>query len=199
MKTTYKIIVFLFLVGGFTSCSDFLDEDPKGRLASKTFFTSKEDLAHSLTALYSVVAGAEYTNNTTGTNFLAGDDISTHPGSNKQPLREYDQYDVSDNNSWMPDMWVNRWKIVKAANFIINNASRTPDVSEEEITVAIAQAHFWRAFAYFYLVQSWGPVPIMLEEKIDYEAQLNTEEEIKEAVKIVKESVSDLRMIMRRR
>ena len=91
MTTTYKIIVFLFLVGGFTSCSDFLDEDPKGRLASKTFFTSKEDLAHSLTALYSVVAGAEYTNNTTGTNFLSGDDISTHPGSNKQPLREYDQ------------------------------------------------------------------------------------------------------------
>ena len=30
-------------------------------------------------------------------------------------------------------------------------------------------------------------------------SDLNTEEEIKEAVKIVKESVSDLRMIMRRR
>lgn len=188
MKTTYKIIVFLILAVGFTSCSDFLDEDPKGRLASKTFFTNKEDLAHSLTALYSVVSGAEYTNNTTGTNFLAGDDISTHPGSNKQPLREYDQYDVSDNNSWMPDMWVNRWKIVKAANFIINNASRTPDVSEEEITITIAQAHFWRAFAYFYLVQSWGPVPIMLEEKIDYEAQLNSEEEIYELI------VSDLKI-----
>jgi hypothetical protein len=160
------------------SCEQFLTEDPKGRLASQSFFNSKNDLALAVNALYDVVANAAYANNNTGTDHLSGDDISTHPASNKQPLREHDQYAVSDNNSWMPSLWQTRWQIVKAANFIINNAARTPDVSEAEIRSAIGQAAYWRAFAYFYLVQTWGPVPVMLEEDIDYNAPLVSIEEI---------------------
>lgn len=161
-----------------TSCESFLTEDPKGQLATEKFFTNKNDLDASLTALYKVVADALYANCNIGTNFLAGDDISTHPASNKQSLREYDQYDVSDNNAWMPYMWGNIWKIVKAANFVINNADKTPGVSAEEINAAIGQANYWRAYAYFYLVQTWGPVPIMLKETIDYNAKLSTVEDV---------------------
>lgn len=186
MKTIFKysggILLFAFLVLGTVSCDDFLTEDPKGQLATETFFTNKSDLAASLNALYAVVADAHTRNNYTGTNFLAGDDISTHPASNKQSLREHDQFEVSDNNAWMPSLWEHRWKIVKAANFIINNADQTPEVSEEEINSAIAQASYWRAYAYFYLVTTWGPVPVMLEEEIDYEAPLQSEEEIYELI-----------------
>ena len=160
------------------SCEQFLTEDPKGRLASQTFFTNKNDLDLALNALYSVVAGAHSGNNTTGTNFLGGDDISTHPASNKLPLREHDQYNVTDNNAWLPTLWLKRWEVVKSANFIINNAAGTPDVSEAEIRSAIGQALYWRAFSYFYLVQTWGPVPVMLEEEINYDAPLVPIEDI---------------------
>ncbi|MDR1455337.1 MAG: RagB/SusD family nutrient uptake outer membrane protein [Tannerella sp.] len=67
---------------------------------------------------------------------------------------------------------------MKAANFIINNAERTPDASEEKMRSTLAQAHFWRAYAYYCLVQTWGKGPIMLEEEINYEAQLNSVEEM---------------------
>ena len=178
MKTTYKYIkkTLPFVWAGLclVSCNDFLTEDPKGQLPSEEFFSNKEDLDASLTALYSVIASSQASNNLCGTNFLAGDDISTHPSSNKQPLREHDQFDVKDNNSWLSSMWEQRFKVIKAANFIINNAGRTPDVSE----AAIGQAHYWRAYSYFYLVTTWGKVPIMLEEEINYNAPLQTEEEV---------------------
>ena len=153
------------------SC-DFLAEDPKGQMPSDGFFSSPQDLDASLNSLYQVVATSQQSNNFVGTNFLSGDDISTHPASNKQSLREFDQYDVKNNNAWMQTLWEQRFKVIKAANFIINNAGRTPDVGPDAITQAIAQAHYWRAFSYFYLVTTWGPVPVMLKEEIDYDAPL---------------------------
>ena len=165
-----------------SACEDFLTEKPYGQLTTEGFFSSKEDLDASLNALYSVVATSQGQNNYCGTNFLAGDDISTHPASNKQPLREHDQYSVSDNNSWLVSMWEQRYKVIKAANFIINNAERTPDVSAEDIKQALAQAHYWRAYSYFYLVTTWGKVPVMLEEEIDYNAPLKSIEEVYELI-----------------
>ena len=167
---------------GLSACEDFLTEKPYGQLTSEGFFSSKEDLDASLNALYSVVATSQGQNNYCGTNFLAGDDISTHPASNKQPLREHDQFCVTDNNSWLVSMWEQRYKVIKAANFIINNAERTPDVSTEDIKRALAQAHYWRAYSYFYLVTTWGKVPVMLEEEIDYNASLKSVEEVYELI-----------------
>lgn len=167
---------------GLSACEDFLTEKPYGQLTSEGFFSSKEDLDASLNALYSVVATSQGQNNYCGTNFLAGDDISTHPASNKQPLREHDQFSVTDNNSWLVSMWEQRYKVIKAANFIINNAERTPDVSTKDIKRALAQAHYWRAYSYFYLVTTWGKVPVMLEEEIDYNASLKSVEEVYELI-----------------
>jgi hypothetical protein len=182
MKAIYRTI-FVTLTGvlalaGTFSCQDFLTEDPKGRLASQSFFSNKKDLDLALNALYSVVADAAVSNNNTSTNFLGGDDLTTHPASNKQPLREHDQYAVSDNNAWLPTLWQTRWQVIKAANFIINNATKTPEVSEADIRLAIGQASYWRAYAYFSLVQTWGRVPVMLEEEINYNTPLSPIEDI---------------------
>lgn len=186
MKTIYKhnakIVLFILLVLCQVSCKKFLEEDPKGQLATQGFFANKEDLDASLNALYYNVARSQDNNSYVGTDFLAGDDISTHPASNKQSLREYDQYDVADNNAWMPSLWQQRWQVIKSANFIINNAAKTPNVSEAEINAAIGQASYWRAYSYFYLVTTWGPVPIMLEEEVNYQAQLQSEEKVYELI-----------------
>lgn len=185
-----KRFTYIIAILSLASCS-FLEENPQGKLTTEGFFTNASDLDASLNSLYSVVATSQQQNNHVGTNFLHGDDISTHPASNKQSLREFDQYDVADNNAWMQSLWEQRFKVIKAANFIINNASRTPDVAQEDIDAAIAQAHYWRAFEYFYLVTTWGPVPVMHSEKIDYNAPLVSEEKIYELI------ISDLEIAER--
>lgn len=173
-----RYLLYIIAAGLLTVSCDFLEEDPKGKQPSDGFFSTPQDLDASLNSLYYIVATSQQSNNLIGTNFLSGDDISTHPASNKQSLREFDQYDVKNNNAWMQTLWEQRFKVIKAANFIINNASRTPEVSETAIKEAIAQAHYWRAFSYFYLVTTWGPVPVMLKEEIDYEAPNESIEDI---------------------
>jgi len=182
-----KRFIYIIVIFSLASCS-FLEENPKGKLTTEGFFTNASDLDAALNSLYSVIATSQQQNNHVGTNFLHGDDISTHPASNKQSLREFDQYTVADNNAWMQTLWEQRFKVIKAADFIINNASRTPDVSQEVLKAAIAQAHYWRAFEYFYLVTTWGPVPVMLSEVIDYNAPLVSEENIYKLI------ISDLKI-----
>ncbi len=116
MKKIYRhtgsLLLLAALAAGTPACRDFLTEVPTGQLTTGGFFTGKEDLDASLNALYSVIAVSQGQNNYCGPNFLAGDDISTHPASNKQPLREHDQYSVTDNNSWLVSMWEQRYKVI---------------------------------------------------------------------------------------
>ena len=103
------------------SCQDLLTEDPKGQLAVTNFFNSKADLDLALNGMYSKVASDMYANIWAGFESVMGDDISTHPAANKQGLREVDTYNVSDNNTWVTELWGARWRLVKAANFIIGS------------------------------------------------------------------------------
>ena len=181
MKTIYRIFksVGLALIAlWMVSCQDLLTEDPKGQLAVTNFFNSKADLDLALNGMYSKVASDMYANIWAGFESVMGDDISTHPAANKQGLREVDTYNVSDNNTWVTELWGARWRLVKAANFIIDNAGRTPEVSQEEKDAAIGQAYYWRAYSYFYFVMAWGEVPMVVKDEINYNMPLATVPEI---------------------
>ncbi len=190
MKTIYRLFksVGLALIAlWMVSCQDLLTEDPKGQLAVTNFFNSKGDLDLALNGMYSKVASDMYANIWAGFESVMGDDISTHPAANKQGLREVDTYNVSDNNTWVTELWGARWRLVKAANFIIDNAGRTPEVSQEEKDAAIGQAYYWRAYSYFYFVMAWGEVPMVVKDEINYNMPLATVPEIYELI------VSDLK------
>ena len=182
LKSTGLVLLALWMV----SCEDLLTEDPKGQLAVVNFFNSKGDLDQALNAMYSILANEMYANNAVGFYAVAGDDITTHPASNKQPIREVDTYNISNNNSWADELWNKRWRVVKAANFIIDNAGRTP-TSQEEIDIAIGQAYYWRAYSYFYFVMTWGKVPMVVKDEIDYNMPLASIPEVYDLI------VSDLK------
>jgi hypothetical protein len=162
------------------SCNDFLEENPKGRLAQSTFFGSENDLDLSLNALYRLAmvrCGA----NQYHVHAFAGDDISTHPASNKQDFREFDRYAVSENSTRLHDEWLATYQLVKASNYIINNASKLSGNDERlnrKVTTTIGQAAYWRAYCYFQMVRNWGKVPLVLEDEINYEKELSSEEVI---------------------
>ena len=160
-----------------TGCSDMLDEDPKGKLTPETYFSTQDELDMSVYALYSKVnASQAYTNMQYPQ--WQGDDITTNPGSNKQAAAELDKFAPLNSNKGVKDAWSSHYLIVKAANFIIMNAAKTP-TSEEEINIAIGQAKFWRAYAYFYLVRLFGPIPVNLDNvNDDYTAPLTPVEEV---------------------
>lgn len=64
MKTKY-ILCALGLTLLSTSCSDFLQEDPKGQLTPSTFFATQEELDMSTYALYRKVCETQTNTNPT--------------------------------------------------------------------------------------------------------------------------------------
>ena len=182
MKTIFRSFICMICLSLWTiSCADFLTEAPRGRLATMYFFNDPGDLDASINALYSVVADALNGNHQTGIRCLAGDDISTHPASSKFSLIQHDQFFVTTSNPWIIYNWEELYRIVKAANFIINHAGKTP-APDTDINYTLAQAHYWRAYAYFHLVRTYGALPVVLGEEMDFHTPLTPVENIYDLV-----------------
>ena len=149
----------------FSSCSDFLQEDPKGQLISGSYFKTQDELNMALVTLTKKAQGTQ-----SFTNMLypqwQGDDITANPGANKQACAAMDSFSATDDNKGVNDAWNRNFTLIKAANYIIKNASKTP-TSETEINIALGQAKFWRAYAFFYLVRIFGPLPLCLDDTND--------------------------------
>ena len=78
-----------------SSCNDFLDEDPKGKLTPGTFFSTQDELTMATYALYKNVCLTQTNTNPTIPSWL-GDDVTANPGSNKQAYAEIDAFRGSD-------------------------------------------------------------------------------------------------------
>lgn len=144
-----------------TSCSDFLDEDPKGQMSEANVFKSQADLDASIHTIYEKL---NQTQSWTDPMYpqWQGDDMAANPGSNKQAVAALDGFSSDGANKGVTGAWSQHFALIKACNWVIENASKTP-TSQEEINIALGNAHFWRAYAYFYLVRVFGPLPMVLK------------------------------------
>lgn len=144
-----------------TSCSDFLDEDPKGQMSEANVFKSQADLDASIHTIYEKLNQTQSWTNPMYPQWQ-GDDMTANPGSNKQAVAALDVFSSDGENKGVKDAWSQHFALIKACNWVIENASKTP-TSQEEINIALGNAHFWRAYAYFYMVRIFGPLPMVLK------------------------------------
>lgn len=144
-----------------TSCSDFLDEDPKGQMSEANVFKSQADLDASIHTIYEKLNQTQSWTNPMYPQWQ-GDDMTANPGSNKQAVAALDVFSSDGENKGVNDAWSQHFALIKACNWVIENASKTP-TSQEEINIALGNAHFWRAYAYFYMVRVFGPLPMVLK------------------------------------
>ena len=177
-----KILIGCLLAGmlSATSCSDYLTEDPKGQLTPQTFFTNQQELDMAVYALYSKVTATQNNTNMQIPQWQ-GDDLTTHPASNKDAYREFDRFNPGDSNKGLEACWTQHYNVIKACNYVLENAAKTP-TSEAEINIAIGQAKYWRAYSYFTLVRVFGPLPLVESTEIKYDTPLTNEEGVYAAI-----------------
>ncbi|GEM_PF-347927 len=179
MKTVIKIICIGFISIWAVSCESFLTEDPKGQLASVNFFKSRKDLDLAMHSLYYQVA--YYGNNNEHyPSYVAGADLSTNPRMTGAQ-HDWEIYAPTGTDSYAKQQWADLYLVIKQANFTIQYAENEP-VDETTLDAYMAQAYFWRAWAYFHLVTTWGAVPMILTDAVDYEVSVPTVAEIWEKV-----------------
>lgn len=190
MKTKKLLYTGCFMAASMlslTSCGDFLDEDPKGQLNPDTFYTIEDDYTAGVNTLYDKVNQTQSWTNPMYPQWQ-GDDITANPGSNKQACAALDAFDSDGANKGVTEAWTQHYAVIKTANLIIEGSEKFPG-DKAKIATALGNAHFWRAYSYFYLVRVFGKLPIITKTNID---QFNAApEEIEKIYELIVQDLKD--------
>ena len=175
-----------------TSCGDFLDEDPKGQLNPDTFYTIEDDYTAGVNTLYDKVNQTQSWTNPMYPQWQ-GDDITANPGSNKQACAALDAFDSDGANKGVTEAWTQHYAVIKTANLIIEGSEKFPG-DKAKIATALGNAHFWRAYSYYYLVRVFGKLPIITKTNIEqFDAQPSEIEKVYELiVQDLKNAINEL-------
>lgn len=168
-----------------TSCSDFLDEDPKGKLTPESFYSNQEELDMGVYALYQRVQAYQCNSNPMIID-CQGDDATSTTGSNKAAYLSADAFENPADAKGVEQRWSRLYKVIDAANTIIANAANVA-TTQDEINIALGQAYYWRAFSYFKLVRTYGALPLNLDNVPD-----NNTKELTSVEGVYEQIVSDL-------
>ena len=195
MKTKKLLYTGCFMAASMlslTSCGDFLDEDPKGQLNPETFYTIEDDYTAGVNTLYDKVNQTQSWTNPMYPQWQ-GDDITANPGSNKQACAALDAFDSDGANKGVTEAWTQHYTVIKTANLIIEGSEKFPG-DKAKIATALGNAHFWRAYSYYYLVRVFGKLPIITKTNIEqFDAQPSEIEKVYELiVQDLKDAINEL-------
>jgi hypothetical protein len=163
MKIKYVLVAALVSSALLSGCQN-LDEDPRADLTPGTYFNTPQELEGVIAAMYRVLAPDDAWGFTSGwTSYFGADDLSTHPASNKADFRDFDRLQGDSGNGSMNNQWNGPWKSIYQANAILSAIDGVSFVSDEEKGGASGQAYYMRGMCYYYLVRTFGKVPLITE------------------------------------
>jgi hypothetical protein len=95
------------------------------------------------------------------TSYFGSDDYTTDPGLNKQDQRDFDRLSGGSTNSSLTAEWNGPWLAIYQANNILANYQKVNSSTALKNTAA-GQAYFIRGLCYYYLVRTFGELPLVL-------------------------------------
>ncbi len=165
MKTKYYLLIALFFSVIVTGCVK-LTEDPKASLTPQTYFKTQSDLDASVAAIYQQLSiDGAWAFTSKSTSYFGADDLTTDPGLNKEDFRAFDELNGSSSNSNMVAQWQGPWTAIYQANNVLANYQQVNSTATLKQQSA-GQAYFLRALGYYYLVRTFGQVPV-IDKPID--------------------------------
>ncbi|WP_242691652.1 RagB/SusD family nutrient uptake outer membrane protein [Desertivirga arenae] len=172
MKRTFIILTFIastLIVGG---CSDYLDSDYlfNERMTTEDAFSNPDYANRWLARAYSFL-GNNYMQDVSSKKnvpFNFADDMYFGDENDRYRKWKYGQYDESGVNGESDDIWNTAYDGIRQASVFINNIDINTRFSRAEIADLKGQARFLRAYFYWILLRTYGPVPIVPDESIDY-------------------------------
>jgi hypothetical protein len=169
MKTKYLISFALITASVallFTGCQK-LTADPKANLTPVTYFKTQSDLDAAVAGMYIQLArDGAWGFTSKETSYFGSDDLTTDPGLNKGDQREFDRLSGTSTNGSMTSEYNGPWQTIYNANVIIDNYSKV-NSSDALKNASAGQAYFLRGLCYYYLVRTFGPMPIVIKSVVD--------------------------------
>lgn len=149
-----------------TSCNkEYFNRPPKSAVAIGNFYQNAAQVEAATNVLYSVPWF--------GWNTHAGWSISELSGGNARSwssdIADFSYFTVNNQDRVLDAAWNSLYTEVAQANALINTLPTAVPASVDKSVVnnALGEAHLWRALAYFHLVRTYGPVPIIENTSTD--------------------------------
>ncbi len=174
MKKQNKIIIALFIAlisGGFSSCN-FLNVDDYflDTLKEDSIFHTRRNaegyLWNTATLFPSAdrIWGASY-----APGELASDELTARWKTGQFPgiqftVGEINAYNVESTTMYI---WNTMYKVINRCNEMLDKINDVPGMTTTQKAEYIAYVHFMRGYAYYFLLQNWGPLLIVGDDIID--------------------------------
>lgn len=170
--------VYVFVLGvtalliSFNSCRKFVEVKPPGtNVNSSNVFDNDATAIAAMTSLYIDLSKGQ----SIGTIFLkmglAADELDlSQLGSDE--LRTYYKNDYIPQSSGAVFFWTRGYQLIYKANAMLEGLNASKSLSASVKQQLLGEAKFMRAFAYFYLVNLYGDVPIALTTDYKVNTQL---------------------------
>lgn len=158
MKKYFKNL-FIYTIAAFlvTSCS--LDEENKSAQTGGNYFNGEAQYEELVTQAYIMMR--PLLRNTSS--MWYGTDIYERTGEVNDLQVAINDYTVMNNNE-CHGWWTDNYNVITKVNVAFNRVKDIPDVSATTLSRREGELRVLRAYAYFNLVETFGGVPLILNE-----------------------------------
>lgn len=191
-----KLLIIIMTLGLFASCDEFLEEEPRSEMSVDQFFSYPSHAYNAVNVLYRSGAPTFYSTGVYGGSramlggYMTGLFDNDYKGQEVHVQHSQNLTLNGDNLAgYFDGAWDNCYKAISRANLAVANIASTPDLKDNEIKQLEAEARFFRAFNYYYLVKTFGDVPLILDA---YESLENLYVERSASAQVYAQIVSDL-------
>lgn len=163
MKLKYNLIAIAFLGFSFSSCSDFLEQNPQTDLSENDFYKTADDIASAVNGAYSSLQESDIYGNWYVFGEIPSDNTRNQLSGSVTTQNEFDQFYIDTQNSMIANFWKAAYKVINRTNTVLGR------IDDIEINAELANRYkleckFIRALMYFNLVRVYGDVPLVLKE-----------------------------------
>jgi len=175
-----KIVIFSAMLATLvvSSCKKDLSEVPLDFYTPENSFNNKAQFESALAGIYLAIRTDMYATTDAASNYdMLGMDVdlaNVESNASAQKTQYFNWITMNADNGFASKWWGRLYRWVSMANTIIDRADgpQAKWASENEKKAIVGEAKFLRAFAYKFLANMWGGVPLVLTEsktpKFDY-------------------------------
>lgn len=170
-KNTLRYITLaLVIINGLllSSCEKFVDIDKApNQLPAADAFKEDGTATGAILAMYSYYPTSGSLPYFTFAGGIEADDIQYTYTSSTPTINELQQSAVSPNNGTVASyLWIYPYAVIREANLAIEGLKASTTLTSSLQSQLLGEAYFMRAFNYFYLVNYFGAVPLVLSSDV---------------------------------
>ena len=163
MKLKYNLIAIAILGFSFSSCSDFLEQNPQTDLSENDFYKTADDILSAVNGVYSSLQEGDIYGNWYVFGEIPSDNTRNQLSGSVTTQNEFDQFYIDTQNSMIANFWKAAYKVINRTNTILGRIDGI-EINTELANRYKLECKFIRALMYFNLVRVYGDVPLVLKE-----------------------------------